>query len=148
MGETIERFKNTKGLFIGNIFTRDEVVQILSQLTQDIQSVFKDTEPETVDFSEHIEEISKIAERYAISFAQECAENYEVSDDSISFDTYESGNELRVTATVELDSFDLSDCASFDSSDFEDEVADVFVKLQKKNQIIDLRKTNTDESAN
>lgn len=131
MGETIGSLKNTKGLLIGNIFTRDEVAEILNHLTDNLLSVVEDT-PDKVNIEindDMIQKISDIAEGYARMYAEDCADNYETSD-SINFDTYESNGELRVTAEVELDSHDLSHCGSFSSDAFIDEVQEL-LKLGK-----------------
>jgi hypothetical protein len=136
MGETIDSLKNTKGLLIGNIFTRDEVAEILNHLSNNLLSVVEDT-PDKVNVEiddDMLQKISDIAEGYARMYAQYCAENYEASE-SVSFDTYESHGELRVTANVELDSHDLSDCGKFASDAFIDEVQE-------------LLKSGKDESSN
>lgn len=111
-----DKVNDNTSIFNGSLYTKNNVVEILSALAQEIHSIEEPVRPSRID-EETIKAIAKIAERWAINHAQHCAENYEFDD--IDFDTNEYRGELTVNASLNVDTHSFSQSAIFNTSPVE-----------------------------
>ena len=111
-----DKIDNNTSVFSGSIYTKSDVVELISELANNIRAFEEPARPSRID-EETIKAIAKIAERWAINHAQHCAENYEFDD--IDFDTNEYRGELTVNASVNVDTHSFSQSATFNTSPVE-----------------------------
>lgn len=107
------KVNDNTSIFNGSLYTKNNVVEILSALAQEIHSIEEPTRPARID-EDTITKISEIAEQFAVMHAQNCAENY---DFNVDFNTNEYRGELTVTADVDVDPHSLARSATFRSAD-------------------------------
>lgn len=108
-----DKVNDNTSIFNGSLYTKNNVVEILSALAQEIHSIEEPTRPARID-EDTITKISEIAEQFAVMHAQNCAENY---DFNVDFNTNEYRGELTVTADVDVDPHSLARSATFRSAD-------------------------------
>jgi hypothetical protein len=109
-----DKVNDNTSIFNGSLYTKNNVVEILSALAQEIHSIEEQpTRPSSID-ADTIKAIALIAERWAINHAQNCAENYEFDD--IDFNTDEYRGQLTVNADVNVDTHSFSRSATFNTS--------------------------------
>ena len=108
-----DKVNDNTSIFNGSLYTKNNVVEILSALAQEVHSIEEQPTRTTID-ADIIKAIAQIAERHAISHAQNCADNYDFDD--VDYDTNDYRGELTVTATVNVDSHSLSRSATFETS--------------------------------
>jgi hypothetical protein len=119
-----DKVNDNTSIFNGSLYTKNNVVEILSALAQEIHSIEEQpTRPSSID-ADIIKAIALIAERWAINYAQNCAENYEF-DENIEFHTNEYRGELNVTASVDVDTHSLARSATFHTSLVEAELREL-----------------------
>ena len=111
-----DKIDNNTSVFSGSIYTKSDVVELISELANNIRAFEEPARPSRID-EETIKAIAKIAERWAINHAQHCAENYEFDD--IDFDTNEYRGELTVNASLNVDTHSFSQSAIFNTSPVE-----------------------------
>jgi hypothetical protein len=125
-------FSNNTSVFSGSMYTKSDVVGLLSSLVQRIHSVEEqpiESAPRIND--EFINRLAEIAETFAVMHAQNCAENYEFDD--IEFDTNEYRGELTVTADVNVDSHSFARSATFRSADVKTAIKDLLTPNTQAN---------------
>ena len=108
-----DKVNDNVSIFNGSLYTKNNVVEILSALAQEIHSIEEQPVRATID-EDTITRITEIAEVFATNHAQNCADNYDFDD--IDFDTNEYRGELTVTASVEVDSHSLARSATFNAT--------------------------------
>jgi len=108
-----DKVNDNTSIFNGSLYTKNNVVEILTALAQEIHSIEEQPIRATID-EDTITRITEIAERWAINHAENCANNYDFDD--IDFNTNEYRGELTVTASVEVDSHSLARSATFDTT--------------------------------
>ena len=108
-----DKVNDNVSIFNGSLYTKNNVVEILSALAQEIHSIEEQPARATID-EDIITRIVEIAERWAVSHAENCAENY--CFDDVDYDTNDYRGELTVTATVNVDSNSLARSATFDTT--------------------------------
>lgn len=109
-----DKIDNNTSVFSGSAYTKSDVVELLSELANNIRAIEEPVRPARID-EDTITKISEIAEQFAVIHAQNCAENYEF--DNIQFETNEYRGELNVQAYAEVDSHNLARSATFRSAD-------------------------------
>ncbi len=97
----------------GSLYTREDVGQIIGIFVERVAAAEQPARPARID-EDIIKAIAQIAERHALSHAQNCADNYDFDD--IDFDTSEYRGELTVNASVNVDSHSLARSATFQNS--------------------------------
>ena len=105
-----DKIDNNTSVFSGSIYTKSDVVELLSELANSIRALEEPVVPSRIDDAV-ITRLVEIAESSAIEYARNCADNYEFDD--IQFDTSEYRGELTVTGYAEVDSNSLSLSATF-----------------------------------
>lgn len=108
-----DKVNDNVSIFNGSLYTKNNVVEILAALAQEIHSIEEQPVRATID-EDTITRITEIAEVFATNHAQNCADNYDFDD--IDFDTNEYRGELTVTASVEVDSHSLARSATFNAT--------------------------------
>ena len=108
-----DKVNDNISIFNGSLYTKNNVVEILAALAQEIHSIEEQPIRATID-EDTITRITEIAEVFATNHAQNCADNYDFDD--IDFDTNEYRGELTVTASVEVDSHSLARSATFNAT--------------------------------
>ena len=109
-----DKVNDNTSIFNGSLYTKNNVVEILSALAQEIHSIEEPVRPSRID-EETITRLVEIAQNAALDYAQNCAENYEFDD--IEFNTNEYRGELTVTADVNVDTHSFARSATFRSAD-------------------------------
>ena len=118
-----DKVNDNTSIFNGSLYTKNNVVEILSALAQEIHSIEEQpARPAQID-ADIINAIAKIAERHALLHAQNCADNYEFDD--IDFNTDEYRGQLTVNADVNVDSHSLARSATFHTSLVEAELREL-----------------------
>lgn len=109
-----DKVNDNTSIFNGSLYTKNNVLEILSALAQEIHSIEEQpVRPARID-EDAITRLVEIMESAAVDYARSCAENYEFDD--IDFDTNEYRGELTVTASVEVDYDSLSRSATFNTN--------------------------------
>jgi len=109
-----DKVNDNTSIFNGSLYTKNNVVEILSALAQEIHSIEEQpARPAQID-ADIITRLVEIAERWATNHAENCAENYEFDD--IDFNTDEYRGQLTVNADVNVDSHSLARSATFDTT--------------------------------
>ena len=109
-----DKVNDNISIFNGSLYTKNNVVEILSALAQEIHTIEEQPVSTYRIDEDTITRITEIAEVFATNHAQNCAENYEFDD--IDFNTNEYRGELTVTASVEVDSHSLARSATFNAT--------------------------------
>jgi hypothetical protein len=109
-----DKIDNNTSVFSGSIYTKSDVVELISELANNIRALEEPARPARIDDA-IITRLVGIAESAALDYAQNCAENYEFDD--IEFNTNEYRGELTVTADVNVDSHSFAHSATFRSAD-------------------------------
>lgn len=126
-----DKVNDNTSIFNGSLYTKNNVVEILSALAQEIHSIEEQSVSTYRIDEETIKAIAKIAERWAINHAQHCAENYEFDD--IDFDTNEYRGELTVNASVNVDTHSFSQSATFNTSPVEADLRELLTPNTQPN---------------
>lgn len=108
-----DKIDNNTSVFSGSIYTKSDVVELISELANNIRAIEEPVRPARID-EDTITKISEIAEQFAVMHAQNCAEIY---DFNVDFNTDEYRGELTVTADVDVDPHSLARSATFRSDD-------------------------------
>jgi len=108
-----DKIDNNTSVFSGSAYTKSDVVELLSELANNIRAIQEPVRPARID-EDTITKISEIAEQFAVMHAQNCAENY---DFNVDFNTNEYRGELTVTADLDVDPHSLARSATFRSAD-------------------------------
>jgi hypothetical protein len=103
--------------FSGSLFTREDVAKIIGQFAEKAQATITALPQQRVICDEIIIQICEKAEGYARLYVEDCAENYNY-DGAVEYETDEYGGQLRVTATVNIESSDFRSCGTFDEDAF------------------------------
>jgi hypothetical protein len=114
--EFLTELANTN-TFSGSLFTREDVAKIIGQFAEKAQATITALPQQREICDELIIQICDIAEGYARLYVEECAENYNY-DDAVEYETDEYGGQLRVTATVNIESSDFRSSGSFQDDNF------------------------------
>jgi hypothetical protein len=109
-----DKIDNNTSVFSGSIYTKSDVVELISELANNIRALEEPARPARIDDA-IINRLVELAESAALDYAQNCAENYEFDD--IEFNTNEYRGELTVTADVNVDSHSLARSATFRSAE-------------------------------
>jgi hypothetical protein len=125
-----DKIDNNTSVFSGSIYTKSDVVELISELANNIRAFEEPARPTRID-EETIKAIAKIAERWAINHAQHCAEIYEFDD--IDFDTNDYRTWLTVTATVNVDTHSFSQSATFNTSPVEADLRELLTPNTQPN---------------
>ena len=119
----------------GSIFTRQDVAAIISAYTNKLRetfSVIEDTSTRSVMSEEKIKEIGRLALNYAETYIGNCVDNYDFSG-AITMDTNDYGDEVRVTASVDVDDTELMRSGDFNLDNFEDELTQIINRQDEQN---------------
>jgi len=109
-----DKVNDNTSIFNGSLYTKNNVVEILTALAQEIHSI-EEQPVRTTRIDEHIiNRLVEIAESAAIDYAQNCAENYEFDD--IDFNTEEYRGQLTVNADVNVDTHSFARSATFNTT--------------------------------
>jgi hypothetical protein len=125
-----DKIDNNTSVFSGSIYTKSDVVELISELANNIRAFEESPRPARID-EDTIKAIAKIAERWAINHAQHCAENYEFDD--IDFGTNEYRGELTVNASVNVDTHSFSQSATFNTSPVEADLRELLTPNTQPN---------------
>lgn len=126
-----DKVNDNTSIFNGSLYTKNNVVELLSALAQEIHSIEEqpiESAPRIND--EFINRLAEIAETFAVMHAQNCAENY---DFNVDFNTNEYRGELTVTADVDVDSHSLARSATFRSADVKTAIKDLLTPNTQAN---------------
>ncbi len=116
--------------FSGSLFTREDVAKIIGQFAEKAQATITALPQQSVISDEVIIQICEIAEGYARLYVEDCAENYHY-EGCVEYETHEYGGQLRVTATVDIDSSDFRSCGSFDDDAFTEKITELLNPKQE-----------------
>ena len=133
--EFLTSLTENQSVMCGSIFTRQDVAAIISAYTNKLRetfSVIEDTPTQSVVSEEKIKEIGRVALNYAETYVGNCVDNYDF-DDAISMDTDDYGNEVRVTASIEIDDTDFMRSGAFNLDNFEDEITEIINRQDEQN---------------
>jgi len=133
--EFLTSLTENQSVMCGSIFTRQDVAAIISAYTNKLRetfSVIEDTPPQGVISEEKIKEIGRLALNYAETYVGNCVDNYNFSE-AINMDTNDYGDEVRVTASVDIDETDLMRSGDFNLDNFEDELTQILNRQDKQN---------------
>lgn len=98
----------------GSLYTREDVGQIIGTFAERIEvATMQQPARATIDDAV-ITRLVEIAENAAVDYARSCADNY--CFDNVDYDCNDYRGELTVTATVNVDSHDLSRSATFNTN--------------------------------
>jgi len=133
--EFLTSLTENQSVMCGSIFTRQDVSAIISAYTNKLRetfSVIEDTPVQGVVSEEKIKEIGRLALNYAETYVGNCVDNYNFSD-AITMDTNDYGDEVRVTASVDIDETDLMRSGAFNLDNFEDEITEIINRQDEQN---------------
>jgi len=133
--EFLTSLTENQSVMCGSIFTRQDVSAIISAYTNKLRetfSVIEDTPTQSVVSEEKIKEIGRLALNYAETYVGNCVDNYNFSE-AITMDTNDYGDEVRVTASVDIDETDLMRSGSFNLDNFEDEITEIINRQDEQN---------------
>lgn len=133
--EFLTSLTENQSVMCGSIFTRQDVAAIISAYTNKLRetfSVIEDTSPQGVMSEEKIKEIGRLALNYAETYIGNCVDNYNFSE-AITMDTNDYGDEVRVTASVDVDETDLMRSGDFNLDNFEDELTQIINRQDEQN---------------
>ena len=133
--EFLTSLTENQSVMCGSIFTRQDVAAIISAYTNKLRetfSVIEDTPTQSVVSEEKIKEIGRLALNYAETYVGNCVDNYDF-DDAISMDTDDYGNEVRVTASIEIDDTDFMRSGAFNLDNFEDDITEIINRQDEQN---------------
>jgi hypothetical protein len=133
--EFLTSLTENQSVMCGSIFTRQDVAAIISAYTNKLRetfSVIEDTPPQGVMSEEKIKEIGRLALNYAETYIGNCVDNYNFSE-AINMDTNDYGDEVRVTASVDVDDTDLMRSGDFNLDNFEDELTQIINRQDEQN---------------
>jgi hypothetical protein len=133
--EFLTSLTENQSVMCGSIFTRQDVSAIISAYTNKLRetfSVIEDTPTRSVMSEEKIKEIGRLALNYAETYVGNCVDNYNFSE-AITMDTNDYGDEVRVTASVDIDETDLMRSGSFNLDNFEDEITEIINRQDEQN---------------
>jgi len=133
--EFLTSLTENQSVMCGSIFTRQDVAAIISAYTNKLRetfSVIEDTSPQGVMSEEKIKEIGRLALNYAETYIGNCVDNYDFSG-AINMDTNDYGDEVRVTASVDVDDTDLMRSGDFNLDNFEDELTQIINRQDEQN---------------
>lgn len=108
-----DKIDNNTSVFSGSIYTKSDVVELISELANNIRALEEPVRPARIDDA-IINQLLGIIESAAIDYARSCADNY--CFDNVDYDCNDYRGELTVTATVNVDSHDLSRSATFNTN--------------------------------
>ena len=108
-----DKIDNNTSVFSGSIYTKSDVVELISELANNIRAIEEPVVTSRVDDAV-ITRLVEIAENAAVDYARSCADNY--CFDNVDYDCNDYRGELTVTATVNVDSHDLSRSATFNTN--------------------------------
>ena len=103
---------NNQSALSGSYYGVADVARIINLFTDRVAAIEQPARA-TID-EDIITRIVEIAERWAISHAENCANNYDFDD--VDYDTNDYRGELTVTASVNVDSNSLARSATFDTT--------------------------------
>jgi hypothetical protein len=122
-----------QSVMCGSIFTRLEVAEIIKAFTTKLkESVFEDTSTQSVMSEEKIKEIGRLALNYAQTYVGNCVDNYDFSG-AIEMDTNDYGDEVRVSANINVDETDFMSSGAFNLDNFEDELTEIINRQDEQN---------------
>lgn len=133
--EFLTSLTENQSVMCGSIFTRQDVAAIISAYTNKLRetfSVIEDTSTRSVMSEEKIKEIGRLALNYAETYVGNCVDNYNFSE-AITMDTNDYGDEVRVTASVDIDETDLMRSGDFNLDNFEDEITEIINRQDEQN---------------
>jgi hypothetical protein len=134
--EFLTSLTENQSVMCGSIFTRQDVSAIISAYTNKLRetfSVIEDTSTRQCEVTqEKIKEIGRLALNYAETYVGNCVDNYNFSD-AITMDTNDYGDEVRVTASVDIDETDLMRSGAFNLDNFEDEITEIINRQDEQN---------------
>ena len=108
---------NNQSALAGSYYGVADVARIINLFADRAQATITALPQQSVISDEVIIQICEIAEGYARLYVEDCAENYDY-DGSVEYETNEYDGELRVTATVEIESSEFRSCGTFDDDGF------------------------------
>ena len=103
---------NNQSALSGSYYGVADVARIIGLFTDRVAAIEQPARA-TID-EDVITRLVEIAERWAISHAENCANNYDFDD--VDYDTNDYRGELTVTASVNVDSNSLARSATFDTT--------------------------------
>ena len=103
---------NNQSALSGSYYGVADVARIINLFTDRVAAIEQPARA-TID-EDIITRIVEIAERWAVSHAENCANNYDFDD--VDYDTNDYRGELTVTASVNVDSNSLARSATFDTT--------------------------------
>lgn len=126
-----DKVNDNTSIFNGSLYTKNNVVELLSALAQEIHSI--EEHPVTTSRIDDalITRIVGIAESAALDYAQNCAENYEF--DNVEYLTNEYRGELTVTADVNVDTHSFARSATFRSAEVKTMIAELLTPNAQPN---------------
>jgi hypothetical protein len=133
--EFLTSLTENQSVMCGSIFTRQDVAAIISAYTNKLRetfSVIEDTSTQGVMSEEKIKEIGRLALNYAETYIGNCVDNYNFSE-AITMDTNDYGDEVRVTASVDIDETALMRSGDFNLDNFEDELTQIINRQDEQN---------------
>jgi len=134
--EFLTSLTENQSVMCGSIFTRQDVAAIISAYTNKLRetfSVIEDTSTRQCEVTqEKIKEIGRLALNYAETYIGNCVDNYNFSE-AITMDTNDYGDEVRVTASVDVDETDLMRSGDFNLYNFEDELTQIINRQDEQN---------------
>ena len=117
---------NNQSPLSGSFYNREDVSRIINIFAERVQASI-DAMPKqevTAVNDEVILRIAEIAEQYAHLYAEDCADEYDY-ENCIEFNTNEYGDELRVTAEVNISSSEFKGVGSFADDQFINEISEL-----------------------
>lgn len=105
---------NNQSALSGSYYGVADVARIINLFTDRVAAIEQPQPARTTIDDAIITRLIEIAERWAISHAENCANNYDFDD--VDYDTNDYRGELTVTASVNVDSNSLARSATFDTT--------------------------------
>lgn len=122
-----------QSVMCGSIFTRLEVAEIIKAFTTKLkESVIEDTPTQSVVSEAKIQEIGRLAYDYAQTYVGNCVDNYDF-DGACELESDDYGNEIRVSASVNIDDADLMSAGDFNLDKFQDELTEIINRQDEQN---------------
>ena len=121
---------NNQSALAGSYYGVADVARIINLFADRAQATITALPTQSKVDEEMILQICEIAERYAKLYVEDCAENYHY-EGCVEYETHEYGGQLRVTATVDIDSSDFRSCGSFDDDGFTEKITELLNPKQE-----------------
>ena len=115
---------NNQSPLSGSFYNREDVSRIINIFADRVQASIDANPKISAVNDEVILRIAEIAEQYAHLYAEDCADEYDY-ENCIEFNTNEYGDELRVTAEVNINSSEFKSVGSFADDQFINEITEL-----------------------